>query len=232
MLPDTARFAAVCVAACTLSFAYQDGTKQAVPNEKQLVIQTLEDIRTRLSFHRFDRRFTIAVPKALDHIVWLRAEAIAWRPATEHEGRGLRQSLQLILAALETVRAPTPKALALMTEIESDLAIKVQFCRTFGLSAPAIVVATTKQGGLEEVKGLEVWYIEKFLASDAKAQAHRFSSFSSPATETVAPGRYVFWSKGPSGPKAGEKLEQCLCLSSLPDTSRRPPTFKIDLLAP
>jgi hypothetical protein len=120
----------------------------------------------------------------------------------------------------------------LLAEIEGDLAVKVQFCRMFGLSAPAVVIATTKHDGLEEVKGPEVWYIEKFLASDARAQAHRFSSFSSPATETVAPGRYVFWSKGPSVRKAGEKLEQCLCLSSLPDPNRRPPTFKIDLLAP
>ena len=232
MLPDTARFAAVCVAACALSFAYQDGSKQAVSSEKQLVIQNLEDIRTRLSSLRYDRRFPSALPMALDHIVWLRAKALEWQPATEQEGRGLRQSLQLILAALGTIKAPTPQAFALITEIEGDLAVKVQFCRTFGLSADAVVIAATKKNGLEEVKGLEVWYIEKFLTSDPKAAPHRFSSFSSPATEAVAPGRYVFWSTSPTLSRAGEKLEQCLCLSSLPDASRVPPTFRIDLLAP
>ena len=119
-----------------------------------------------------------------------------------------------------------------MSEIEADLAVKVEYCRTFGLSANAVVIAATKKDGLEEVRGLEVWYIEKFLASDAKAAPHRFSSFSSPATETVAPGRYVFWSTSPTLSRAGEKLEQCLCSSSLSDANRRPPTFKIDLLAP
>ena len=62
-----------------------------------------------------------------------------------------------------------PAAQALMADIEADLAVKVEFCRTFGLSANATVIAATKKDGLEEVKGLEVWYIEKFLASDAKA---------------------------------------------------------------
>jgi hypothetical protein len=46
MLPDTARFAAVCVVACALSFAYRDASKRAIPNEKQLVTQTLENIET------------------------------------------------------------------------------------------------------------------------------------------------------------------------------------------
>jgi hypothetical protein len=80
MSPDTAKLAACCVVACAFSFAYQDGTSHAIPSEKQLVIETLEDLRTRLTFLRYDRRFSSAVPKALDNIVWLRAEAISWRP--------------------------------------------------------------------------------------------------------------------------------------------------------
>ena len=230
MLPATAKFAAVCVVACGFSFAYQHVSKQAIPTEKQLVIQTLQNIEARLSSVWHDPKFRNAAPNILNHIRWFQTKAIAWQPATEHEGQSLRQSLQVILTALPAIDAPA--AQALMAEIEEDLAVKVDFCRTFGLSANAIVIAATKQDGLKEVKGLEVWYIEKFLASDGKATPHRFSSFSSPATETVAPGRYVFWSTSPRVSRAGEKLEQCLCSTSLPDANRRPPTFKIDLLAP
>jgi hypothetical protein len=87
MFPDSARLAACCVVACAFSFAYQDASQPAIAGEKQLVIQTLEDIRTRLTFLRYDRRFTVAVPKALDHIVWLRAEAHTWRPAAGKRAR-------------------------------------------------------------------------------------------------------------------------------------------------
>ena len=165
-------------------------------------------------------------------MAWFRAKAMTWQPATEHDGQSIRQSLQRVLSALPAIDAPALQASARMAEIEADLAAKVDFCRTFGLSANAVVIAATKKAGLEEVKGLEVWYIEKFLASDPNAAPHRFSSFSSPATETVAPGRYVFWSTSPTLSRAGEKLEQCLCSSSLPDANRRSPTFRIDLLAP
>ena len=230
MLPDTAKLAAVCVVACAVSFAYQDASKQAIPNEKQLVVQTLENIDARLSSLGHDPKFQNAVPKIRDHVAWFRAKAMTWQPATENDGQSIRQSLQQILAALPAIDAPA--AQHRMAEIEADLAAKVDFCRTFGLSANAVVIAATKKAGLEEVKGLEIWYIEKFLASDPKATPHRFSSFSSPATETVAPGRYVFWSTNPTVSRAGEKLEQCLCSSSLPDPNRRPPTFRIDLLAP
>jgi hypothetical protein len=122
--------------------------------------------------------------------------------------------------------------LNLIRAIEDDLEIKVDFCRTHGLSTNAVVIASTKQDGLKEVKGLEVWYIEKFLAADAGAAPHRFSSFSSPATEQVAPGRYVFWSKSPPERRTGEKVEQCLCLARAVAPSRPAPTFRIDLLAP
>ena len=230
MLPDTAKLAAVCVVACAVSFTYQDASKQAIPNEKQLVVQTLENIDARLSSLGHDPKFQNAVPKIRDHVAWFRAKAMTWQPATENDGQNIRQSLQQILAALPAIDAPA--AQHRMAEIETDLAAKVDFCRTFGLSANAVVIAATKKAGLEEVKGLEIWYIEKFLASDPKATPHRFSSFSSPATETVAPGRYVFWSTSPTLSRAGEKLEQCLCSSSLPDANRRPPTFRIDLLAP
>lgn len=96
---------------------------------------------------------------------------------------------------LATIDSLTARDFRLIRAIEDDLQIKVDFCRTFGLSTNAVVIASTKQGGVKEVKGLEVWYIEKFLFLDSRADPHRFSSFSSPATQQVAPGRYLFWSR-------------------------------------
>ena len=119
-----------------------------------------------------------------------------------------------------------PRTLNLIRAIEDDLEIKVDFCRALGLSTNALVIASTKQDGLKEVKGLEVWYIEKFLAADAEAAPHRFSSFSSPATEQVAPGRYVFWSRSPPERRTGEKVEQCLCLARAAAPSRAGPDIQ------
>jgi hypothetical protein len=162
----------------------------------------------------------------------LTGAAESWRPQTPEEGQNLRASLQRIRAALATIDAVTPRTLNLIRAIEDDLEIKVDFCKALGLSTNAQVIASTKQDGLKEVKGLEVWYIEKFLAADAEAAPHRFSSFSSPATEQVAPGRYVFWSRSPPERRTGEKVEQCLCLARAAAPSRPVPTFRIDLLTP
>jgi hypothetical protein len=237
MLPDPAKFAVVCVAACLIAFGNQDERRQTVPNQKQLVIQTLDLINNRISSIGRDPQFQVeafrnSISPMHDHIRWLTGAAKSWRPESAEEGQNLRASLQRIQAALASIDAVTPRTLNLIKAIEDDLEIKTSFCRVLGLSTNAVVIASTKQDGLKEVKGLEVWYIEKFLAADAEAAPHRFGSFSSPATEQVAPGRYVFWSKSPPARRTGEKVEQCLCLPRVAAPSPPAPTFKIDLLAP
>ena len=47
MLPDPAKFAAVCLAAYALAFADQDARKQTTPNQKQAVLQALDRINDR-----------------------------------------------------------------------------------------------------------------------------------------------------------------------------------------
>ena len=236
MLPVPAKFAAVCLAAYAFASADQDERRQPAANQRQFVIQTLELIKNRLAVLGNDPKFQVEpfrnpLSQIQAHTNWLSNAAAAWRPATSEEGQPLRMSLERIQSALATIDTTTPRTLALLREIDDDLGIKTNFCKALGLSANALVIASTKQDGVKEVKGLEVWYIEKFLAADAKAAPHRFSSFSSPATEQVAPGRYVFWSKSAPGRKTGEKVEQCLCLPT-PAATSPARTFRIDLLAP
>jgi len=237
MLPDAAKFVAVCVAACALAFADQDERRQNLPNQRQAILQALDLINNRISSIERDPQFQVeafrnALPPIRGYARWLSSAAEIWHPQTAEEGQNLRVSLQRIQAALASIDAVTPRTLNLIRAIEDDLEIKTNFCRELGLSTNAVVIASTKQDGLKEVKGLEVWYIEKFLAADAEATPHRFSSFSSPATEQVAPGRYLFWANSPPGRRTGEKLEQCLCLPRTTAPSPPAPTFRIDLLAP
>ncbi len=237
MLPDSAKVAAVCLAAYALAFADQDSRKRTTSNQKQAILQTLDLIDDRISrigrFPQFQvEPFRKSISSIREHIRWLSSAAELWRPQTAEEGQNLRASLQRIQAVLATIDSVTPRDFRLIRAIEDDLQIKVDFCRTFGLSTNAVVIASTKQDGVKEVKGLEVWYIEKFLFADAGAAPHRFSSFSSPATQQVAPGRYVFWSRSAPARRTGDKVEQCLCLPQVLAPAAPSPTFRIDLLAP
>ena len=76
----------------------------------------------------------------------------------------------------------------------------------------------TKRNGTTEIKGLEVLYLEKFFASDAKAKPLQFRGFSSPAVDDLAPGRYLFWAKEPGvGGKNGERKEARVGVTSTND---------------
>src|SRR5450432_1430407 len=171
VLTDTVRLTAPCAVTCALAFGYQPGLKRLQPNEKQLIIHTLNRIDGQLSFFAHNPRlhfqsFDGSISRILDHTRWFRSKAKDWRPKTTVEGQPLRKSLQLILAALRTIDAATPRTAELMQQIEDDLGAKVNFCKALGLSTMAVVIVTTKRDGLTEVKGLEVSYIEKFLTSD------------------------------------------------------------------
>jgi hypothetical protein len=167
-------------------------------SEKQLLTKTLDELREALPGSESDR-----------DIEWLRMAIERWQPTTEDEAKGLRQSLQLMLATLRR----WPDDANTMLAVAEDLRIKSTHCLERGLAAEPKVEVRTKRQGLEEVKGLEVWYLEKFLASDPTAAAHRFKLFSSPVIEPIVPGRYVFWSKDPASGKVGQKVEQRIGLA-------------------
>src|SRR5438105_1033399 len=155
MLPDSAKVAAVCLAAYALAVADQDTRKQATPNQKRAVLQTLDLIDARITLIRRSPQFEAGVfqdsiSSIRDHIRWLTFAAEIWRPQTAEDGQNLRASLQRIQAALATIDAVTVRNWNLIRAIEDDLQIKVDFCKALGLSTNAIVIASTKQDGLKE----------------------------------------------------------------------------------
>jgi hypothetical protein len=152
------------------------------------------------------------------HLRWLLNNAKRWVPVTEVEGSALRESLERMTRAIPDV-PQDKKALRLLLEaIRDDLAEKVAYCRQHGLAATRQVKVVTKRDGTTEIKGLEVLYLEKFFASDAKAKPLQFRGFSSPAVDELAPGRYLFWAKEPGvAGKNGERKEARVGVTSTSD---------------
>ena len=203
-------------------------------NEKARLLQALENLFTRLqqlqNKFRANQQFRSPLSMARDHVVWLRAETMRWRPERDTDARPLRKSIELMVSTLDqNVRGASASTLETFKEIQANLSEKTVLCRTLGLSAEAQVTVRTKKGGTVEVKGLEVWYLEKFLAvANPKAQPHRFRGFSSPVNDTFAAGKYVFWAT--NGGAGGPRAEQCICLRQPP--SGKSIVFDIEILAP
>jgi hypothetical protein len=165
------------------------------------------------------------IEQSWESLSWFMNKADSWTPATPDEGRGLRESIERMTVALLNTPADTKRRATIIRLIADDLADKREFCRTEGLSARRQVKVVTKRGAIEEVKGLEVLYLEKFFESAANAKPLQFRGFSSPAVDDLVPGRYLFWAKepGPSG-KSGERKEARITVES--------PADHLEVLAP
>jgi hypothetical protein len=183
--------------------ANMNAQPEGTGDEKVLLIRTLHDLMTQ--FTSFDVE---GVPESIRRTQWLLTEAGKWRPARKDEGRGLRQSLQLMVGAIRQAPRDRDSLERLMPAVVEDLREKRFHCEALGLGSTQKVQVKTLRGGITEVKGLEVWYLEKFLAGDPKATPHRFRSFSSPVVEDIVPGRYVFWSADPVAGRAGKRVDQ------------------------
>jgi hypothetical protein len=171
--------------------------------EKLLLVKTLRELMTQ--FTSFDVEGT---SESIRRTQWLLTEAEKWRPTRNDEGRGLRQSLQLMLGAIRQTPRYRESLERLMSAVVEDLREKRLHCEALGLGSLQKVQVKTLRGGITEVKGLEVWYLEKFLAGNPRAAPHRFRSFSSPVTEDIVPGRYIFWSADPVAGRTGKRVDQ------------------------
>lgn len=207
---------AVVVLAGTMALLDLSAQTAKLTKEKLLLIQTLQDLTVELDLQGHD-----------DPAAWLRKAAERWQPTQETEGQRLRESLQLMLRAIRRARKENRLTEDLKSAVTEDLEIKTEHCRSLGLSAEQNVEVKTKRQGMEEVKGLEVWYLEKFLALDKDAHPHRFRRFSSPVSDTIVPGVYLFWAQNPVSGTAGEKREQ-----RVSGLTRSGQPLPIELLAP
>lgn len=217
------------VLVATVALASLNAQIDEASGEKRLLVRTLGDLIAEL------RSFDVnGVSQSFRSAQWLLSAAETWQPRHTDEGKGLRESLQLMLGAIRrTPKRGDPFEL-LMIAVGQDLLEKHLHCKALGLGAKQEVEVKTLRRGLFQVKGLEVWYLEKFLTSDPKSAPHRFRGFSSPVTEDVVPGRYIFWAVDPDKDRAGKRVEQRVGTGP-PDRfphGRPPARTVIEVLAP
>jgi hypothetical protein len=200
-----------------IALIHLSGQTPQATAEKQLMIQTLRNLSAEMAD---------LGAGADNELMWFRGAAENWQPKREDDGQGLRQSLQLMIREIRRARKEGRPVGSLSAVVE-DLRIKSEHCQQFGLGAETNVEVRTKRQGLHEVPGLEVWYLEKFLAQDTDAHPHRFRKFSSPVNDTIVPGVYLFWAKNPLNNQAGEKREQ-----RVSGSAKSGQLLTIELLAP
>jgi hypothetical protein len=162
--------------------------------------QLLRDVgRIRESFPR-NRNILFASNQASRELSWFTSKAPGWTPKSPQEGRGLRESIEGMIACVRSLPRSARTFEALLPLIAEDLSVKRIHCSYEGLAARQPVRVLTKRQGVTEVKGLEVLYLEKFFEFDEKARPHQFRGFSSPAVDDLVPGRYVVWARDPANP--------------------------------
>jgi hypothetical protein len=165
-------------------------------SEKAALTLALQELRRTIYSLRPQERDQAMFSSVSRSVDWFIVQTNAWIPRTPDEGGWLRQSIERMTRAIRSA-ADTEQKTELLRLLSEDLNDKLEFCRLHGLTGRRRVDVVTKRDGVVEVKGLEVLYLEKFLANDPKATPQQFRGFSSPAVDDLVPGRYVFWAKEP-----------------------------------
>jgi hypothetical protein len=161
---------------------------------------------------------------ATEWVRWLQSGTEAWKPASAVDGRPMRIAIERMAVAMRAAANDAARR-DLLPSIDDDLEDKVAYCRQHGLSSRRQVTVVTKRGGVAQVSGLEVWYLEKFFEKDPRAMPRQFRGFSSPAVDELVPGRYVFWAREPEpSRKDGPRKDGRISLQS--------PSGPIEVLAP
>ena len=177
--------------------------------ERQIILATLSTLKESFERNAANPDLRESALRCIKRVEYFQKYATRWEPRLPAAGRGLRVSFQKMLEVVQNLPPSSPEAAQTMRDLADDLSDKESVCRRSGLAAQPEVEVRPKKDGVTDARGLEVWYIEKFLASDLTAKPHRFPGFSSPVTDELVPGRYLFWSRDPSGMNSlGAKIEQ------------------------
>jgi len=203
--------ALVTTAGVTLCLASQPAAQvKEEQSEKPGIARALSDLRARFEVLRQQQGAVGALLPSVEmgeaRLGWLDKQLAIWTPRTADEGSAIRTALERMARTLERLPADRAAAETLVKEVAEDLNEKGAYCRANGLVARRQVRVITKREGITEVEGFEVYYLERFLASDRSALPMQFRGFSSPAVDDLPPGRYVFWAResgagGKSGPR-------------------------------
>jgi hypothetical protein len=185
---------------------------RAATAEKAALIRTLREIQFRArsiqESSAGDSALATAAGDVQKSATWLRRSAERWSPKKRGAGQDLFESVERMLKVLRDAPSGSPALESALSSVAEDLRVKAEHCEKTGLASRLDVKVVTKRNGLDEVRGLKVLYIEKFFQSDPSARPHEFRGFSSPAEDSLVPGRYVFWAREPGASgRNGERKE-------------------------
>ena len=206
MIPAMQFLIAFGTVSLTLCLATESASQEAQASQKPAIIQALRDLSHELQ--RANETYARDSVGSARSLKWLQKAAEDWTPHSADEGREMRESLERMARVLRSAESNAAVVKARVDEIERDLDVKGRACRVAGLIVKSSVKVVTKRKGTTEVQGLEVVYLEKFLAADPNATPRTFRGFSSPAKDQLVPGRYVLWAREPgAGGRSGERKE-------------------------
>jgi hypothetical protein len=179
-------------------------------NKAKLVVALgrMRDLARELSLAPNQERLRTPADKVYRSARWLHDEAKQWVPKKGDEGKQLLESVEAALALLQGAverGTESPRFEEILQAVGSDLEVKHEHCRKFGLTARQRVSVATKHETGNEVKGLAVLYVEAFYQFQPSLRAQEFDGFSSPAKADLVPGRYVIWAKQPKRQEHGER---------------------------
>jgi hypothetical protein len=173
-----------------------------------VALARMRDLALELSQAPKEERLRTSADRVYRSARWLHDEAKKWSPKKGDEGKQLVESVEAALALFQGALergTESPRFEETLQAVASDLEVKHEHCRRFGLTARQRVSVATKHESGNEVKGLAVLYVEAFYQFQPSLRAHEFDGFSSPAKADLVPGRYVIWAKQPKRQEHGER---------------------------
>lgn len=142
--------------------------------------------------------------RIMQPVRWLNARADNSRGVTETYIAELERSAELLTGA--GVKSGAERA-ALMEDVASDLELKTRHCRELkiGMGGKIRLLVTTRHGS-QPVNSWQVLYLPKIFQNAQGVSPGVVPGWSSPARETLEPGRYLIWARDPVSKRASEPL--------------------------
>jgi hypothetical protein len=99
----------------------------------------------------------------------------------------------------------------IVEEATAELKAKADHCRTSGIwmGGKVPVAATTRRAGTA-VNNWQVFYLPRIFAHAQGVDPHLIPSWTSPARQSIEPGRYRFWAVDPATGRRSAVVEQSI----------------------
>jgi hypothetical protein len=161
--------------------------------------ESLKEVLERLSTACRERQ-SAGCSRINNVVVWYSARLSApqWRPAYS---RDYFLSLQAMADILQT----NPED-QILNDIADELEARRDYCvlNKVGMGG-SVTVSVHTRNQQTEVPNWQIYYLLKIFERNPAAAPGAFLKWSSPASETVEPGRYWFWAKDPKTNSQSER---------------------------